>query len=131
MTQGPEPLQEHMFQAAVEFAITAIRTLVLVNGAAVISLLTFVGQVWAHDQQNGSAMAHILFWPLLLFLAGLVLAVATNLLAYFTQMITTETGLNVIPPEAKRLRKAAIAASILSLAAFTAASVLTALGIAG
>ncbi len=131
MTQEPQPLLEHMFQAAVEFAITGIRTLVLVNGAAVISLLTFVGQVWANDQKNGSAMAHILFWPLLLFLTGLVLAVATTLLAYVTQMITTETGAAVVPLAAKRLRRVAIATSILSLVAFTAASVLTALGIAG
>jgi len=76
---------------------------VLVNGAAVISLLTFVGQVWANDQRNGSAMAHILFWPLLLFLTGLVLAVATTLLAYVTQMITAESGVAVIlPPSSRR-----------------------------
>ena len=131
MTQEPAPILEHMFQAAVEFAITGIRTLVLVNGAAVISLLTFVGQVWANDQRNGSAMAHILFWPLLLFLTGLVLAVTTTLLAYVTQMITTETGIAIIPPAAKRLRKAAIACAILSLVAFTTAAILTALGIAG
>ena len=131
MTDETPPLLEHMFQAAVEFAITGIRTLVLVNGAAVIALLTFVGQVWANDQKSGSAMAQILFWPLLLFLAGLVLAVATTLLAYVTQMITTDSGMALIPPKAKRLRKAAIAASILSLVAFTAAAVLTAVGIAG
>lgn len=131
MTDETPPLLEHMFQAAVEFAITGIRTLVLVNGAAVISLLTFVGQVWAHDQQNGSAMARILFWPLLLFLTGLVMAVATTLLAYVTQMITTESGFAKIPPKAKKLRMAAITASILSLVAFTTAAILTAVGIAG
>ncbi len=81
MTQESAPILGHMFQAAVEFVITGIRTLVLLNGAAVISLLPFVGQVWANDQRNGSAMAHILFWPLLLFLTGLVLAVTTTLLA--------------------------------------------------
>jgi hypothetical protein len=131
MTQESAPILEHLFQAAVEFAITGIRTLVLVNGAAVISLLTFVGQVWANDQRNGSAMAHILFWPLLLFLTGLVLAVTTTLLAYVTQMITTETGAATIPAAARRVRVGAIACSVLSLVAFTAAAILTALGIAG
>ena len=131
MTDEHPPLLEHMFQAAVEFAITGIRTLVLVNGAAVISLLTFVGQVWANDQKNGSAMAHILFWPLIVFLAGRVLAVTTTLLAYVTQMITADSGIARIPPRAKKLRKAAIVASILSLVAFTAAAILTAVGIAG
>jgi len=120
-----------LVSGALSDRIGGIRTLVLVNGAAVISLLTFVGQVWANDQRNGSAMAHILFWPLLLFLTGLVLAVATTLLAYVTQMITAESGVAVIPPAAKRLRKAAIACSILSLVAFTTAAILTALGIAG
>ena len=61
MAQPPDDFPQPMFEAAVEFAVLTLRTLVLVNGAAVIALLTFVGQVWAHDQHNGSAMAHILF----------------------------------------------------------------------
>ena len=56
MAQPPDDFPQHMFEAAVEFAILAIRTLILVNGAAVIALLTFVGQVWANDQHNGSNM---------------------------------------------------------------------------
>jgi uncharacterized membrane protein len=103
MSQEPGEFPQHMFEAAVEFAVLAIRTLVLVNGAAVIALLTFVGQVWANDQHNGSAMAHILFWPLMFFLLGLVLAVVTTLLAYLTQMLTTEHGGGVIPPVSKTL----------------------------
>jgi hypothetical protein len=120
-----------MFRAAVDFAIIGIKTLVMINGAAVIALLTFVGQVWANDQHNGSAMAKILFWPLLFFLAGLILAVVTTLLAYVTQMITTERGGGTIPLAAMRLRVFAIIASGLSVAAFTAGAVLTAVGIAG
>lgn len=131
MADAPEQLPEHMFRAAVDFAIIGIKTLVMVNGAAVIALLTFVGQVWANDQHNGSAMAKILFWPLLFFLAGLIMAVVTTLLAYVTQMITTERGGGVIPPQAMRLRVIAIIASGLSVAAFTAGAVLTAVGIAG
>jgi hypothetical protein len=136
MANPPPPPEDgdfplHMFEAAVEFAILAIRTLVLVNGAAVISLLTFVGQVWANDQHNGSGMAHILFWPLLFFLAGLVLAVTTTLLAYVTQMITVEHGSGFIPPRSKRLRLVAILSAWLSLMAFAAGAVTTATGIAG
>lgn len=131
MAQPPDDFPQHMFEAAVEFAILAIRTLILVNGAAVIALLTFVGQVWANDQQNGSAMAHILFWPLLFFLSGLILAVITCLLAYITQMITTEHGGGAIPPLSKKVRLFAIMASVLSITAFTAGAVTTAVGIAG
>ena len=131
MAQPPDDFPQHMFEAAVEFAILAIRTLILVNGAAVIAVLTFVGQVWANDQHNGSAMAKILFWPLLFFLTGLILAVITCLLAYLTQMITTERGGGAIPPLSKRIRLFAITASGLSIAAFTGGAVLTAVGIAG
>jgi hypothetical protein len=131
MAQPPDDFPQHMFEAAVEFAILAIRTLILINGAAVIALLTFVGQVWANDQHNGSAMAHILFWPLLFFLAGLILAVITCLLAYITQMITTEHGAGAIPPLSKKVRLFAIMASVLSIAAFSAGAVLTATGVAG
>lgn len=131
MAQPPDDFPQHMFEAAVEFAILAIRTLILINGAAVIALLTFVGQVWANDQQNGSAMAHTLFWPLLFFLAGLILAVITCLLAYITQMITTEHGGGAIPPLSKKVRLFAIMTSLFSITAFTAGAVLTATGIAG
>lgn len=132
MTQTPpEQLPQHMFQAAVDFAIIGIKTLVMVNGAAVIALLTFVGQVWANDQHNGSVMAKILFWPLLFFLTGLILAVITTLLGYVTQMITTERGGGTIPPAAMRLRVIAIAASIFSVVAFAAGAIATAVGIAG
>ena len=131
MAQPPDDFPQHMFEAAVEFAILAIRTMNLVNGAAVIALLTFVGQVWANDQHNGSAMAHILFWPLICFLTGLVMAVVTTLLAYLTQMITTEHGGGRIPPQSKRLRLFAIIASGLSVTGFAAGAVLTPVGIAG
>jgi hypothetical protein len=131
MTQPPDEFPQHMFEAAVEFAVLALRTLVLVNGAAVIALLTFVGQVWANDQHNGSAMAHILFWPLMLFLLGLVFAVTATLLAYITQMLTTEHGAGVIPPISKKVRRFAILFAVLSLAGFAAGAVTTAVGIAG
>ncbi len=55
----------------------------------------------------------------------------TCLLAYLTQMITTERGGGTIPPASKRLRLVAIAASMLSISAFTAGAVLTATGVAG
>lgn len=76
-------------------------------------------------------MAKILFWSLLFFLTDLVLAVVTCLLAYLTQMLTTERGGGTIPPASKRLRLVAIAASMLSISAFTAGAVLTATGVAG
>ena len=109
----------------------ALRTLVLVNGAAVIALLTFVGQVWANDQHNGSAMAHILFWPLMFFLLGLIFAVTATILAYITQMLTTEHGGGVIPPVSKKVRVFAILFAVLSLAGFATGAVTTAVGIAG
>jgi hypothetical protein len=131
MAQPPDDFPQHMFEAAVEFAVLALRTLVLVNGAAVIALLTFVGQVWANDQHNGSAMAHILFWPLMLFLVGLIMAVTATILGYITQMLTTEHGGGTIPPVSKKVRRFAIASAVLSLIGFTAGAVTTAVGIAG
>jgi len=38
--QPPDEFPQHIFEAAAEFAILAIRTLILVNGAAVIALMT-------------------------------------------------------------------------------------------
>ncbi len=131
MAQPPEEFPQHMFEAAVEFAVLALRTLVLVNGAAVIALLTFVGQVWANDQRNGSGMAHILFWPLIFFLTGLVMALVATILAYITQMITTEHGRGTIPAISKKVRRFAILTAVLSVVCFATGSIATALGIAG
>lgn len=131
MTKPPDEFPQAMFEAAVEFAVLALRTLVLVNGAAVIALLTFVGQVWANDQRNGSSMAHILFWPLIFFLSGLIMALVAIILAYITQMLTTEHGAGTIPAISKKVRRFAILAAVLSVLSFAAGAVSTALGIAG
>ena len=131
MAQPPDEFPQAMFEAVVEFAVLALRTLVLVNGAAVIALLTFVGKVWANDQRNGSGMAHILFWPLIFFLSGLIMALVATILAYITQMITTEHGGGTIPAISKKVRRFAILAAVLSVVCFATGSIATALGIAG
>lgn len=131
MAGPPDDFPQHMFEAAVEFAVLALRTLVLVNGAAVIALLTFVGQVWANDRHNGSSMAHILFWPLMFFLLGVIFAVTAIILAYITQMLTTEHGGGAIPPISKKVRVFAILSAMLSVTGFSTGAVTTALGIAG
>ena len=67
----------------------------------------------------------------LFFLIGLIMAVIATLLAYITQMLTTEHGGGVIPPVSKRVRRFAILSAFLSLAGFATGAVATAVGIAG
>ena len=65
------------------------------------------------------------------FLAGLIMAVTATILAYITQMLTTEHGSGTIPPVSKKVRIFAILSAVLSLAGFSTGAVTTALGIAG
>lgn len=68
-------------KAALDSSTVAIRSLILVNGAAVISLLAFLGAVESSDgarEFNSALLAGPIFW----FALGVGLATATALLAY-------------------------------------------------
>lgn len=112
----------HLFRATIEFALLALRTIVLVNGAAVIGIMTFVGHVWAADATAGANLAHRLFWPLSGFLGGLTVALVTTVMAYLTQVIITELSPDRMIPLAVWMRIATIALGCVSFGLFVAAS---------
>lgn len=76
------------FKAVVQFASTAIKTLLLVNGGAVIAMLALLGNLWTKES-NGQVVAQrvagLLQVPMSLFVAGLVAAAMTAAGAYLSQ----------------------------------------------
>lgn len=62
-----------------EFSLAGFKTLVLINGGAIISLLTYVGHNANNHVADGMSRAFILY------VAGLVLAVLAYLVAYASQ----------------------------------------------
>lgn len=72
-----------MFKAVLTFGNNALRATFLLNGTASISLLAFLGNIWAKSQ--GSISGQSLALPLLIFTLGAFLSVVATGLAWFSQ----------------------------------------------
>src|SRR5690242_4457345 len=79
-----------MARATVEFGITCIRALVLINGGAIIAILTFLGSLWGRDSSAARKVAEGAGGALSVFVAGLGIAILTGFLAYLSQLIFAE-----------------------------------------
>ena len=71
-------------ELATQYAIEGLRALTLANGGAVVAVLSFAGSAGA-DRIKPALVAASLMW----FVAGLVLALLTMLLAYLAQGAAT------------------------------------------
>jgi len=72
-----------MFNAVIGFAQAALKTSLLVNGAAAIALLTFIGNIWTKVQ--APAVAQSLSAALVLFCLGALAAALSTATTYLTQ----------------------------------------------
>lgn len=66
-------------EAAVGYALATLKTLTLVNGGAIIALLTFIGN------DNVKPEKEAIFWSFVVFSVGLALSTLDHGLAYFVQ----------------------------------------------
>lgn len=62
-----------------EFSVAGFKTLILINGGAIISLLTYIGH------STGDSAAHNLATAFVAYAAGLVVAMLAYLAGYFSQ----------------------------------------------
>ena len=102
----------------IDYALSAFRSALILNGAAAIALLSFFGA-----QKNPFAVGTALMSALVAFASGAVLATTGLGFSYlsqsnFTQQFAAEA--NVVPKYGMRLRSAAIICAMLSIAAFCA-----------
>jgi hypothetical protein len=73
--------------AAFDFARDALKSLILVNGGAVIALLTFYGSILGKDSHALPVGARCFaFCGLIGFSIGLLMAILASLFAYLTQL---------------------------------------------
>jgi hypothetical protein len=72
-----------MFNSVIGFAQVALKTSLLVNGAASIALLTFIGNIWTKTQT--AAVAKALSSSLALFAVGALAAALATVTTYITQ----------------------------------------------
>ncbi len=78
-------------RAAIDFALSAIRGLLLINGGAVVALLAFLSNVWTDDASGARELAINLKLPLGFFLLGVVASVSTAMLSYLGQRAINES----------------------------------------
>jgi hypothetical protein len=62
-----------MFRLLGDFGLLTIKSLILANGAAMVALLTFLGNLWSR-QGDAQSRALTMRWPLMTFGLGLAFA---------------------------------------------------------
>jgi hypothetical protein len=79
-----DPLQRTNLRGAIDFGILTIRSLILVNGAGAVGLLTFYGNAAA----KGAAPVNVGFLTtaIILFGFGVFFAITCSLAAYLSQL---------------------------------------------
>jgi hypothetical protein len=78
-------------RAAIDFALSAIRGLLLINGGAIVALLAFLSNVWTNDASGARELAINLKLPLSYFMAGVFASVLTAMLSYLGQRAINES----------------------------------------
>ena len=101
-------------KGVLEFSYILIRSLILVNGGAIIAILTLVGTAWQKETLVIAVLPNILY-----FNTGIILALACCLTAYCMQVIVTEYFTSkFMLTIAGFLRLLAIIFAMISIAAF-------------
>ncbi len=77
--------QNAFLKATLDTSVLAIRTLILVNGGAVIALLAFIGAVESSEGAKEFNSTYLV-WPLSFFASGVAAGAATSLLAYIVNL---------------------------------------------
>lgn len=72
---------EETYKSLILFGNTGLRFVLLVNGGAILALLTFVGNL-----QGKVNPAPDMTWPFVMFLTGILFGGFATLTAYFTQL---------------------------------------------
>ena len=74
-------IQEETYKTLSFYANQAIKTVLLLNGGAVLSILTFLGNLLKNSDQHFDMSLSISF-----FLIGIILGTLGSVFAYFTQL---------------------------------------------
>jgi hypothetical protein len=101
-----------MFKVIIDFALLAIRSLIIVNGGAIVGVVSFTGNLWSRDNSAAKAAAQALGPTLGWFIAGLSCALLTAGISYMSQVAFAEM---------KSQKPAQVAGNVLRVIAMLAA----------
>ena len=124
---------EYNLSEAFNLARDALKSLILVNGGAVVALLTFYGSLIKDDFDNFEGAKCFAFAGLACFAGGLVCAILASIFAYLTQLMWGQAIDDSLETQreasAERYHVIAMGIAVLSAGAFAAGAVLTGLGL--
>jgi hypothetical protein len=83
-----------ILRGLIDFALAALRGIILVNGGAAVAVLAFLGHIWSPDPDGGRAVAIAIKPALLCFVTGTCAGVTASALAYFSQVLFREHRAN-------------------------------------
>lgn len=83
-------MQELSIQGVIRFATVSIQSLILVNGAAVVVILAFLGDLWGTNSALAQATATAIIPGLAWFVVGTAAGVLTGMFSYIAQVLFTE-----------------------------------------
>lgn len=111
--------QVEMLKATLEAGQTAVKSLTLINGGAVISILALVGNIATKDASNVSIKISELYFPLMAYVSGVGLAGFASAARYFSQDLYNKSD-----AWGNGFKYFAIGSGLLSLSAFVCGSYL-------
>jgi ABC-type antimicrobial peptide transport system permease subunit len=121
MKSRDEAIQKLQGDAQIAFAQDALRGIVILNGGAVLALLTFVGQIISKNENYGNLVIFSLKKAFIFFIAGVVCGITAQGCAYLSQQAFVEERQNF----GRSLRHICIAASISGIFLFAYGSFAT------
>ena len=111
-----------MFRGLIAFALAALKSIIIINGAAAVAILALLASVWGKDAMVARDMAAAIKPAMLLFVVGVAAGSFATALAYLTQVVFLETKMLKL---GATFRVLALLAGFASLAAFGFGAVLT------
>ena len=123
-------LQVRSFEATINFAISAIKYLIIINGGAAIACVTLIGNAIRNSTESNANLVVELSQPIFYFLLGISFAVFAGMIAYLAQDFFTQVNYPVEEFEeqskynetngriANRLQILGIACALASIALF-------------
>lgn len=79
-----------MFRGVIVFAETTIKSLLLMNGGALIALLALLGALWTRNDAKATQIASVVGPSITLFVIGTTAATATAAASYIAQVLFSE-----------------------------------------
>lgn len=105
------------YKSLISISVEGLKTLLLINGGAVIAILTYIG-----NSAQGKSLASHVWWPLGFFVAGVCLVAFAFLSSYATQFFLyneTVSGESYKGPRHTLSLWVTVGIVILSLVSFT------------